>query len=359
MPERAVDLGKQVFWRALYGSWWSPPPARQGYTVLVPVPGDLPTFLRLALATLEAQDPRGACEVIVLPDRMTPEFGAAFRRCAQRFSWTPLRLITPGAAGRLVERQTSAPSVRHFAQLFPGLRATTTTHVLFHDADLFIQDRSFLARHYAACADHDRACVGVSPVWDPWFAEHGLDHLVGTWELMADMRWLRSFAPHEHRPHDSALDGRPHTFDTTLLPQAVTPAQRVALNEAAEGAFTHFSYVTGWYRIFQAARGPVEDKRFNLLLIRLLLDAFGEPNDVLPSLERFVQGIEDPAVPVTYTGPAPREHYPTFRGRLDEVLAGPTLPRERADRVEESLAPFDAAFGRRAAPPAAAGSSLR
>src|SRR5262249_1132984 len=169
----------------------------------------------------------------------------------------------------------------HFLQVHAGTAAATTTHVLLHDADLFIEDPGFMARHYRRCADEGLACLGVSPAWDDWLREHGFGHVVATWELMMDTRWAREFAPWQPRNHRARLDGEEHAFDLTLYPQALTAPARCALHDAT-ASLEHFNYVLGIYRNFQRARGaPFEDSGFQLLLIRLLSDALeSAPGDV-------------------------------------------------------------------------------
>ena len=55
-------------------------------------------------------------------------------------------------------------------------------------------------------------CRGSGKVWDPWFAEKGFDHVVGTWELMLDTAWIRSFTPNELRPQKTEFDGELHAL---------------------------------------------------------------------------------------------------------------------------------------------------
>ena len=48
---------KSAFWRIRFARWSSAPSGavRPGYTLLLPVPGDLPVFLELALAVCRTQ----------------------------------------------------------------------------------------------------------------------------------------------------------------------------------------------------------------------------------------------------------------------------------------------------------------
>src|ERR1700691_3494039 len=62
-----------LYWRARLKSWPARQAGTEGYSLVMPVPGDLPVFLRLALAVCRPQQSEHRVETIVLPDRMTPE----------------------------------------------------------------------------------------------------------------------------------------------------------------------------------------------------------------------------------------------------------------------------------------------
>lgn len=341
---------KNFLWRGAYRSWPEVGELQPGYTLILPVPGDLPVFLQLALATARLQDPHGRLETIVVPDRMTPAIGAAFAAAEGAFDGGPLSLVTLGARSRAFQRLAAGgPSKNHFLQVHAALERTRTTHAVLHDADLFIQDPAFLRHHYERAVQEELACLGVSECWDPWLREHGFGHVVATWELLVDVGWMRGFAPWEHRPHHSWLDGEWHGFDLTLRTQASTPAAEVGRNDAGE-RFEHFNWVISTYRHFQAASGtPFEDRRFVLLLVRLLADGLavrtGDAGSVdLPPIESLVRGIDDPVQPITYGSAKAVESYPEFRLRVSRILDGPLFDDAAAERIDAALRPFDAAF---------------
>jgi hypothetical protein len=240
----------------------------------------------------------------------------------------------------------NAISSNHFIQLHAGLAATRSTHALLHDADLFIEDPGFMARHYRSCAARGLACLGVSPAWDEWMREHGFGHVVATWELMVDTSWVRSFAPWQHRPRVDCIAGERHVFDTMLYTQALTAPERCGLDAATKG-FEHFNWVIGVYRGFQRAAGrPFEDDRFLLVLIRLLSDEFGVAPGMIPPVEQLALGIESPAARVTYLERDTPRKYGEFRAKLERVLAGPLFGAQASERFAAELAPFERAFGR-------------
>lgn len=352
---------KNVPWRAGYHAWPDVGPLEPGYTLLLPVPGDLPVFLHLALANAQRQDAAHRVETLVVPDQMTPEFEAAFEVARSTFDVGPLRLVEPSATDRALRRLAhDEPSKNYFIQVRAGVAASRTTHALLHDADLFIHDEGFLARHYRRCADEGLVCLGVSPCWDGWLRDHGFGHVVATWELMLDVRWARSFHPWKHRGHHSWLDGEWHGSDVTLHTQAVTPPERVGLHDAVAD-FTHFNWVIGIYRHFhRGGDRPFEDHRFVLLLNRLLADALAESTGTeaakvdLPSVDELIAGVADPTREIVY-GAAARENYGEFRAKVARIIAGPLFEERAVTIIEDALRRLDAAFEQTADAPAVVG----
>lgn len=339
-----MPKAKDFIWKAAFARW----PARPsetgvGYTLLLPVPADLPVFLRFALANAAAQDSTGRVETLVIPDMPSDAFRREFEAAVREIPVEGARLVTPGLRARLMQRAArNQPSANHFIQLHAGIAAARGRHVLFHDSDLFIEDPGFMAEHHRRA--QGLGCLGVSPVWDDWLREQGHGHVVATWELMVDEAWVRSFAPWEHRPREEWLDGQRHVFDTMLWTQARTPPERCGLHEGATRGFEHFNWVIGWYRMFQNAGGaPFEDDRFLILLIRLLSDAFGADAGDAPPAAELSRGLTDADARVTYRDPKTHANYAEFRRKVERILAAPVVG-DRAGRVREGLAPFDAAL---------------
>ena len=325
-----------------------------GYTLLMPVPADLPVFVRLAIANVAAQEPSGRREILIIPDRHGVEIARAVAAAKAETGLPDLRLIAlpplSRAFGRLAR---SDPATNYFLQLHAGVTESTTTHALLHDADLFLTEADFLARHYQRCAGRGLACLGVSPAWDHWLREHGFDHVVATWEMMFDVRWMRCFPPWRHRAHFGWLDGQWHGCDVTLCSQAKTASRLCELHPAAETSFVHFNWVIGTYRHFQRSAGaPMDDTHFNLLLIRVLVDALdGRLSGIrrvpvgLPSADELAHGLTDPSRRVTYMGTSAAANYGFFREKVRRLYEGPLFDDAAIGAIEHRLGPFDAAFG--------------
>ena len=341
---------KDAVWRADFSRWNGTPSAAPGYTLLAPVPGDLPAFIHLVLAMAAQQDATGRVETIIVPDHITPEFETSLRRARTLFDVGPLRVVHVGWRGAAIRRFLGpGSSMPHFIQIYYGALAVRTSHVLLHDADLFVDDPVFFREHYRECVNGGFACLGVAPAWDEWLRENGAPHVVATWELMFETRWLRSFPPWQHRAHFAEWHGGRHGFDTMLCPQAHTPASRCGLNTRTEG-LTHFNFVFGEYRTFERSQGPVyEDHKFLILLIRLLHDAYqgnGEKNKLekLPSMRELARGLSTRPGRISYRFRGAPEAYREFRHKVERVVNGPFLSTEQRARVVEELRPFDVAL---------------
>jgi hypothetical protein len=352
----ARQISGEALWRAAYRRWEPATTDAElvpGYSLLMPVPSDLPVFLRLALANVAAQDPTGRAEILVIPDRPSAAIARAFDACKAELGVADLRLVELNAMGRALGRLSSDPGTNHFLQLHAGVTETATAHALLHDADLFLTDQHFLARHYRRCAERGLACLGVSPAWDDWLRDHGFGHVVATWELMFDVRWMRSIPPWRHRWHHERVHGEWHGFDLTLYSQARTSPERCELDPGADDSFVHFNWVISAYRNFQRSRGrPMEDDRFTMLLIRLLTDALDHGRNGsqsrtidVPDVAELTRGLTDPSQRVTYCADETRANYAAFRDKVSHLYRAPLFDDRAVEVIEERLAAFDTAFG--------------
>ncbi|NJL63995.1 MAG: hypothetical protein HC903_21880 [Methylacidiphilales bacterium] len=336
-----------TLWKWLYSNWeTSSDRPTPGYTILLPVPGDLPVFLKIALEICSNQKPDNLVETIVIPDQSVPGFKELLQEWTKDYSISPIRLVNPKPLEQFISAYKNHPHHNYASQVIRGINATRSTHALLHDADLFITKDTFLNIHYEKCSNFHLSCLGVSPVWDSWYKEQGICHLTATWELIFDVNWARSFKPWEHRGHDNEIDGKPHTFDVTLLPQCKTSPELVQYHQE-EWGFVHFNYVICTYRWFQKSKGSFEDDSFRILLIRSLINAFDKSDwkyDV-PELDELVRGITDKSNCVTYTQQRTRENYVEFRSKLQTLIDSQLLNEEKASILTDSVGDFDKVFG--------------
>lgn len=341
------QLLRNRLYQALYTKWRRPAaPPRPGYSLMLFVPGDLPFFLDIFLRVFAEKDLGQMVEALVVPDRCSGAFRGRFARFADAWPHGAPRLVEFGPFDRLLLRAVRNPHANHWLQIVNATAEARSTHALIHDADLFLLDPDFFEQHYRECVDRGLACLGLAPAWDPWYAEVGLPHVTATWEMMYEVDWMRRFPPWMHRGHDGPLRGEIHTFDTTLLPQALTSPERVGRRAEAPD-FVHFNYVICTYRFFQKSRASFEDEYFRILLIRLLIDAFdpGGWGYDAPAIEELARGLTDPSRRVTYRSAGTASHYEEFRGKLRRLLDAPLLTPEQRGRIAEGVRPFDRAYG--------------
>ena len=342
---RLPKLGP-AYWQARLRRWPAPKPAVEGYSLLVPVPGDLPVFLRLALAVCQQQASASRVETIVIPDRFTPVMKELVS--SARPSWPgELRLQALPPPERWLLPRLANPGRNHALQLVTGVASSRATHIVLHDADLFLLAPDQLDRQFQACRERNLACLGISPAWDPWFAEHGRQ-LAATWELCARVDWLRSFSPVLHMAHSNTMFGEEHVFDTTFYPQALTEPDLVGV--APSDDIVHFNYVISNYRRFtQRGDRTWADTKFRLLLVVVFVELFDRDRSAsyrLPSLQEMGKFLGDDSGAVRFpAGEAGATEYRSFRELLGRALAGPWLAGRQHDLAAGALASFDRFYG--------------
>lgn len=346
---RAAMLQQDVFQRH---ASWAPLTAElePGYTVLVTYPGDLPGLLQLSLRTLAAVDNSHCREILVIPDSLDsddagPDSDVLVAPSLVDRLACVVRKVPLTPAEKLVLRQNPGNSVRHWAQIVAGLHEVRTRYALLHDADLVFEDPGFPAAHFRAAQDEKLACRGAETVWDSWFAANGHGHVVGTWEMMLDVEWVRTFAPTELRPQRKLLDGVEHEFDTLLWAQATTSPTQIACAPYTS-SFQHFGHLVCTFRDFQKRDpdAPFHDEHALLVVMRILHDVLGAPaSDDLPSFEALVSALSSDSRYLTFPRngeqPGPRRSMRVLRRVADLVFS--TSEREQMSVL---LTPFAKAF---------------
>jgi len=312
----------------------------------MPVPGDLPVFLEIALAVCGRQQAGHRVETIVVPDKPTAAVTNVVERA--RATWDgDLKVAPLPLPERYVLPPMHNPFLNYGVQVLTGVTRSRASHVILHDADLFLLADSVLEEQWGTARERDLVVHGVSEVWDRWFRDKGI-HIAATWELCLRTDWMRSFVPRLHMGHTAELFGEEHVFDITLHPQALTDPRRIAVTDRGE-QIVHFNHVIATYRAYQKSPQSFHDDAFLLLLVRLFVDLFAqEPYDYdLPSLDEMARGLTDPTGTVRYDAPDDdaRARYAAFRGKVVGILDGAWSPEEKRTRATEALVPFDRHYG--------------
>src|SRR5215212_10308 len=130
-----MGLISRHYWKLRLRGWPADAGRRTGYSLLLPVPGDLPVFTDLGLEVCASMSAKFRVETLVIPDQPSPCIG---RIVASRESaWTgPLRIIHLPRPERELLRRRPNPFLYYGLQYVTGVKASEATHLLLHDADL-------------------------------------------------------------------------------------------------------------------------------------------------------------------------------------------------------------------------------
>lgn len=341
---------KRGFWKLFYPGWKNPDSKElPSYTLLLPVPGDLPVFLKLALDVCRKQDISQIHEVLVIPDRKTKGFKKAYAECIKSWPEGKVRLVCLRKIDKAVIAMTNNPGHIHWMQLVRGADEVKTKYALLHDSDLFLKDSDVFKDLYERIRIGNLKSLGIQKAWDPWFGEHGYNHVVSTWEIFFSVSWLKQFKPWQLHGRVATINDKRHVFDTMLWAQCMTPADQVGLEDISRRVI-HFNYVISTYRWFQKGHGSFEDENFRLLLIRLLHESICEGDEdgcEIPSVEFLAKGIKSKEpTPVTYRTTATWNNFTEFRAKLQGLLDSSILDRKTCDTIQDKILPFDKAFFR-------------
>lgn len=337
----------QRYWQTRFRRWPTARPQLHGYSVIVPVPGDLPVFLDLSLAVCRLQHAPNRMGTLVVPDIATPEVTAIVQR--QQRSWPGLlELVDLPLPERWTLPRLGDPGRNHAVQINAAIGKVRSTHAVLHDADLFLLEPDVHERQWSLAVSDGLDVLGVDPAWDPWYASHGVE-LAATWEATVRTDWMRSFPPWRHIAHRDRLFDELHVFDTTLWAQSHTPSERISVRPPA--GIIHFNYVISAYRKFRQAGPGFHDDRFRLLLIRILIDLFDSTGAYygLPSVTELAEGLDNEGAPVWYSA-QDVAGYRAFRPRLAQILSVyPPRGRQTPDSALQVFDDFYSQLGTRAA----------
>jgi hypothetical protein len=354
---------KQVLQTLLFGRWRRLQPVGDGYTILLPMPMDMPFLLRFALEALRQLNTEHCRQIVVIPDGRGHDGGAALRAVVADCGDSRIELtqLPPGIRfyiHKLNARKSGGwvANQVHWAMIVEGTSRARCEYAFLHDADAFFIDADATERLYRECSDRGLDTLGVQARGDAFFHQIGYA-IPGTWEMMYSVPWAR-------RRNPLALKGRwrstphgAHEFDTMLYPQYLDyPTGKISIT-ATPPRVVHFH---GAITTFRAARDPgrgsVIDALFRLLLLSILEDLLPAPDGkrLLPTPGELACGLTDLSAPVTYNSETATQEYPTFRKQIDELCESPTFAGSRSSRIRELIQPFDAHYAARLAEAAGA-----
>lgn len=340
------SIFQSIFLYFFYNSW---PvfnlPARKGYSVLLPLPGDLPVFLKFTFDWLKLQKRDNLVEILVIPDRLTKDFSQAFKETRSENRHLPMRLAPLTSLDRLTNRiALSLKDVykTHPLQIVRAINNLSSEHALLSDADVFMIDKNFIERQYKICLEKDLFCLGADKAWDNWFEENNIKHIVSTWQLMFRTAWVRRFRPFQIFPGRTRIGGKRHNLDVFYLVQYLTSPEKIS-NNNCDTDFVHLGNIILTYNKFRVSRGPFEDSSCKILFIRMLADAYNcvHAGRCIPDMQELIKGIKDPQVKVTYLDKNIPANYLKFRNKMQRIIDSGILSDEKIKKIKSSLELFD------------------
>lgn len=318
---------------------------KTGYTVLVPVPGDLPVFTKVALQTILSQNTQHMVEVLVIPDQPSREYREMFEIILEKLESPSIdvRLVEMSLIDKLTGKSSGSGNTYHFLQLINGIEHSKGSHLLFHDADLFLPPGNILRDRFEECLSRKLSVFAVNP--RPGVYTEDCKHFVATWEMLVTREWLYRFKPYQMRGRLVKLKGKWHRLDTTHLAQFLSKPSEIQHHTLAQ-SIVHFSFVISIYRQFRMSSKPFKDNNFNMLLIRLLVDAIddSEWQYNLPSLTCCINGLSGEDKYLCYTDPETAVTYPKFRKKLQSLTEMGLFGQNVIERIRRDIEPFDRKF---------------
>ncbi len=352
---------KNLVLDSLFGRWRTAETLADGYSILLPMPMDMPFLLWFALESLRDMDTTHCNQFVVVPDGWGSDSGRAIERVVRSFDDPRVMLSRIPRKVHFfihkVQRPRShgnAANWLHWAMIIEGTNCATSKYAFLHDADAFFVDPDGLERQYAECRDRGMITLGVENRADSFFSTNGYA-IPGTWEMMYSVPWARSRSPlalkgrWQDTPH-----GR-HEFDTMLHGQYLDYASGKVGAMVPPPRLVHFHGTIITYRAYIDPKNRlVADDVFRLLLLSMLEELVpdGIGTRILPTPSELARGLDEPTAPVRYDSPRAAREFPGFRRQIDELLKAPVFAGERAARIQDYLRPFDDYFATRG--PAAA-----
>jgi hypothetical protein len=306
-----------------------------GFTVLLPVPSDLPVFVKLAIENISHQKSKSLEDVIVIPDHYTAAIDETVRRTADAVGLASCRVLRMPPKDQWFARSSNFV---HFMQIATGLAKVGTSHALLHDADLFMFDEGFLEKHFETCRQGDYAALGID-----WRENIGPEKkkVAATWELMLNTRWARSFNRYRHRKHGIEVEGKTYGFDTLLFAQWMSPNEKIDVSNS--GDYCHLNFTIATFRRYSNRRSVFPDWQYKLLLLKLCILEYDDSgyDYKLPSKEEFLMALTGKSNKLTYAIDKAKDYYPNFKRRLEYLIQKKVLTTKGIDPMREVIDAFD------------------
>jgi len=316
---------------------------KKGYSIILPMPGKLPVFLRFGFDWLKLQKKDNLVEILIIPDKLTKGFYEVYKEICRENSNLPLRLIPLGFFERLINYTALFLGDVHKCysiQVVRSIRNAASEYLLLNDADIFIFNNNFIEKQYQTCLERDLFCLGITNGWDDWFKEQGINHIVGTCQIMFNKDWIMSFFPFQIFPQKVMVKDAWHNFDTFFLIQYLTDSAKI-LNVNWNSDFVHFESSIATFRKFRR-EASFHDAFFRILFIRIITDAYScsYSNRYIPDLKELISGINSSFARVVYLY-EDIKNYLAFRTKIQKVINSGVLEKRKIEKIKRDLDLFE------------------
>lgn len=337
---------KSIILNLLYPGWGRLKAVKEGYTVVIVAPMDMPFLTYLALRGLNETDLTNCNEILVVPDATGSDGGSSIVAAIDASKMNNVRFIPVSKRNRLAVSLFSDTGVIHWAAILEAIKAANTDLIYLHDVDAFFLEPALIQSHYEACRTGDIKTLGVTARWDPFFINQDIK-LPGTWELMFSSAWAKKWSPVEHLAATRNISDKKMFFDTMLYPQYMEYNSGGILVKESN-SFVHIAGTIVTYRKFnEYSNRPVGDELFRLLFLSMLKSLSPDLNSrcQLPSLDYLCSGLTNCNQKVHYCFPGAAQNYWEFKQTIDNLLNAPLFNSSR-QKIIQTLAPFDEHFSK-------------
>ncbi|TVQ32168.1 MAG: hypothetical protein EA376_06730 [Phycisphaeraceae bacterium] len=289
-------------------SWTPMQSPEEGFTVVVGCMHRLAPLATANLRFLEASEPEGLREIILVFDCVESDLPATVKRARDEWDGpAPLRIICYS------DRQAQTASKINWGWVYSwlswsiGVGAASTRHVLLHDLDAFPVDPGLLSGQWRRAVESGAQFTGVRQ-----YSGNGVDasmNLVTTFELVLDAAYVRErFHPFDAFNKIRMVNGRYIDFDTFLHMQHRSPSRAVA--PVAETALVHPSQLICHYTDFISGRDDMKHKAHNLMMLPYFAHIGSDSSHIRSATEQLERGpggsimLFDRELPIAHLAPA-------------------------------------------------------
>ena len=341
----------------LFGRWRTAGTLADGYSILLPMPMDMPFLLWFALEGLREMDTTHCNQVVVIPDGWGSDGGQTMERVIQSFDDPRIVLSRlPRTVDLFIHKfqrprsHIMAANWLHWAMIVEGTNCANSKHAFLHDADAFFIERDSLELQYAECRDRGMLTLGVENRADAFFLANAYT-IPGTWEMMYSVPWAISRSALALKGNWRDTPHGPYEFDTMLHAQYLDYTTGKVGVMASPPQLVHFHATISTYRAYIDPKNVlVADDLFRLLLLSMLEELVPESarTSILPAPGELARGLDDPTALIRYDSPRAAGEFRHFRRQINEILLAPVFAGERAAQIREYVRPFDNYFATRA-----------